>query len=312
MTYEHVPVLLAEVLENLHPVAGGVYIDGTVGGGGHMAALLQHSQPGGWVLGIDADPAALQAAQARCRSLPAEVVPPGCYGLQQGNFGEIGTLARNRGLTNVNGMIADLGASSYQLDTPERGFSFRADGPLDMRFDPTQETTAADLVATLDEASLADLIYSYGEERYARRIARRVVAQRQQRAIRTTGELADLVVRAIPGKYRVRAAIHPATRTFQALRIAVNGELDNLGLFLPQAVELLRPGGRLAVISFHSLEDRIVKQFFRDESGYGGSEARPQPARLRIITRKPVVAGEAEVRANPRSRSARLRVAERL
>jgi 16S rRNA (cytosine1402-N4)-methyltransferase len=312
MTYHHIPVLLAEVLENLCPVAGGVYIDSTVGGGGHLTALLPRIQPGGWVLGIDADPAALEAAQARCQALPPGAAPPGSYGLQQGNFGAIGPLARNRGLTSVDGMIADLGASSHQLDTPGRGFSFREDGPLDMRFDPSQETTAADLVAALDETSLADLIFSYGEERYARRIARRIVEQRQQRAITTTSDLADLVARAIPGKHRARAAIHPATRTFQALRIAVNGELDNLASFLPQAVDLLRPGGRLAVISFHSLEDRMVKQFFRDESGYGGSEAKPQPVRLRIITRKPVVAGEAEVRANPRSRSARLRVAERL
>ncbi|NCC32685.1 MAG: 16S rRNA (cytosine(1402)-N(4))-methyltransferase RsmH, partial [Chloroflexia bacterium] len=199
--------------------------------------------------------------------------------------------------------------SSYQLDTPERGFSFRADGPLDMRLDPTRGPTAADLIAELSEQQLADLIYRYGEERGSRRIARLIVERRRGTPITTTAALADLITQAIGRGGHDR--IHPATRTFQALRIAVNDELEQLASVLPQAVALLRSGGRLAVISFHSLEDRIVKQFFRDESGYGGSmnERTPQ---LRIITRKPIVAGPDERDVNPRARSAKLRVAEKL
>jgi 16S rRNA (cytosine1402-N4)-methyltransferase len=212
----------------------------------------------------------------------------------------------------VDGILLDLGVSSHQLDTPERGFAFGSDGPLDMRLDPTSGPTAADLVNNLDERELADLIYHYGEERASRRIARWIVEQRQQQPFTTTGELATLVARAVRRSSKGRQSIHPATRTFQALRIAVNRELEQLEAALPQAVELLQPGGRLAVISFHSLEDRIVKTFFRAESGYGGSEAPDQPVRLRIITKKPLEASEDEVRANPRSRSARLRVAERL
>jgi 16S rRNA (cytosine1402-N4)-methyltransferase len=223
----------------------------------------------------------------------------------------MGRLAREYGFDEVDAIVLDLGVSSYQLDTPQRGFAFSSDGPLDMRLDPTQGPTAADLLADLDERELADIIYRYGEERGSRRIARRIVEQRQRQSLTRTSELAELVRKALGGAAR-RGGIHPATRTFQALRIAVNRELENLEAVLPQAVELLRPGGRLAVISFHSLEDRIVKQFFRAESGYGGSEAPDRPVRLHIVTRKPVTASEAEIQANPRSRSARLRVAERV
>lgn len=309
-------MLLAEVLTALEPEPGKVYIDCTVGGGGHAAALLERIQPGGRLLGIDADPAALQAAQAHLTSLTSNALPPGAYLLQHGHFDALGTLARAHGFDAVDGILFDLGVSSYQLDTPERGFAFSATGPLDMRLDPTQGPTAADLVAQLSEAALADIIYRYGEERYSRRIARRIVERRRVHPIMTTSELADLVIQAVPGRsspsQRRRSQIHPATRTFQALRIAVNRELERLETALPQAVALLRPGGRLVVISFHSLEDRIVKLFFRAESGYGGSEAPPTPPRLRIITKKPIEPGEAEVQANPRSRSARLRVAERI
>lgn len=314
-SYTHTPVLLAEVLALLHPQPGGSYIDGTLGGGGHAAALLLQAQPGGRLLGVDADPAALQAAGAHLAAL----APPGSYTLQQGNAGQLQALAAAQGFAAVDGILLDLGVSSHQLDTPARGFSFSADGPLDMRFDPTQGPTAADLVATLGEQALADLIYRYGEERASRRIARRIVQERQQQPIGSTAHLAALVAGAVRGPRRPRgtrgrsaASIHPATRTFQALRIAVNHELDNLTAALPQAVALLRPGGRLAVMSFHSLEDRIVKTFFRAESGYGGNEAPQQPVRLRILTKKPLEAGEAEQAANPRSRSARLRVAERV
>jgi 16S rRNA (cytosine1402-N4)-methyltransferase len=309
------PVLLAEVLGALQPHPGGIYIDGTVGGGGHAALLLQRAQPGGHLLGIDADPAALEATAARFAALPSDLARPESYRLVHSSFEHLGSVARAHGFAAVDGILLDLGVSSHQLDTPARGFSFGADGPLDMRLDPTGGPTAADLVADLDEKELANLIYRYGEERGSRRIARRIAEQRQHQPITTTGQLAALVARALgsSGKgNRRRSPIHPATRTFQALRIAVNRELEQLESVLPQAVELLRPGGRLAVISFHSLEDRIVKTFFRAESGYGGSEAPDQPIRVRIITKKPVEASDDEVRTNPRSRSARLRVAERV
>ncbi len=305
--FQHASVLLYEVCAALQPHPGGVYIDGTLGGGGHALALLRQTQPGGRLLGIDADPAAIQAAGER---LGAEF-PAAAFTLSYGNFAEIDKLAAAYGFADIDGIVLDLGVSSYQLDTPERGFSFNADGPLDMRLDPTQGRTAADLAAELDERTLADVIYRYGEERASRRIARRIVERRQERPVATTGDLASLVAQAVGGR-RGRERIHPATRTFQALRIAVNRELEHLEQALPQAVDLLRPGGRLAVLSFHSLEDRIVKTFFRAESGYGGNAAEDRPIRLKIITRKPIEAGKAEVQSNPRSRSAKLRIAEKV
>ncbi|MGQ9927721.1 MAG: 16S rRNA (cytosine(1402)-N(4))-methyltransferase RsmH [Chloroflexaceae bacterium] len=303
--FHHVPVLLEAVLEGLRPAPGTVVIDATVGGGGHALALLRAAQPGGRLLGIDADPAALAAARAR---LTAAGLPPDSFVLHHGRFADLQAIATTHGFAPVDAVLLDLGVSSHQLDTPQRGFSFSAEGPLDMRLDPTGGPTAADLVNQLGERELADLIYRYGEERASRRIARLIVERRRQAPITTTADLANLVLRAVGRGGRER--IHPATRTFQALRIAVNRELEQLEAALSQAVELLRPGGRLAVISFHSLEDRIVKQFFRAESGYGGS-ANVHPPRLIIITRKPIEAGSAEVAANPRARSARLRVAER-
>lgn len=331
-------MLLPDVLDALQPAAGGVYIDATVGGGGHTTAIFERIQPGGRLLGMDADPAALQTTRARLQALPADVLESTHYTLVAGHFGDIGLYARQHHFDAVDGIVFDLGVSSYQLDTPQRGFSFRADAPLDMRFDPSQEHTAADLLAKLSEQELADIFYFYGEERYARRIARRIVEQRQQRPVQTTGELVHIIQASSPGTGRKakakhtsrqrshhgqRSPIHPATRVFQALRIAVNRELEQLEHALPQAVDVLRPGGRLAVISFHSLEDRIVKQFFRAESGYrGGSEERgselasseteERNVRLRIMTRKPVMASDDEIRTNPRSRSAKLRVAERI
>ncbi|PDW04914.1 16S rRNA (cytosine(1402)-N(4))-methyltransferase RsmH [Candidatus Viridilinea mediisalina] len=303
--FHHVPVLLDAVLEALQPQPGGVYLDGTLGGGGHAQAILQAAQPAGRLLGLDADPAALVAAQAR---LLAAGLPPESFRLHHAPFAQLAHIAHQDGVQQVDGILLDLGVSSHQLDTPARGFSFTNDGPLDMRLDPTCGPTAADLVNDLEETVLADLIYRYGEERASRRIARQIVAQRRQAPLRTTAELAALVARALGRGGRER--IHPATRTFQALRIAVNAELDQLEAALPQAVTLLRPGGRLAVISFHSLEDRIVKHYFRAVSGYGGS-ANPLPPQLRIITKKPVEATAAEVAHNPRARSAKLRVAER-
>jgi 16S rRNA (cytosine1402-N4)-methyltransferase len=304
--FQHIPVLLAEVLAALAPRPGGRYIDGTLGGGGHALAILLAAQPDGRLLGIDADPVALQAARAR---LLRAGFTTNHFTLHHGAFADLSEIAQQYALDEVDGIMLDLGVSSYQLDTPARGFSFAHDGPLDMRLDPTRGPSAADLVNELEETALADLIYRYGEERGSRRIARQIVAQRRQAPLTSTAELAALVARAIGRGGRDR--IHPATRTFQALRIAVNGELDQLEAALPQAVALLRPGGRLAVISFHSLEDRIVKQFFRAESGYGGSANQRIP-QLQIITRKPIEAGPAELARNPRARSAKLRVAERI
>jgi 16S rRNA (cytosine1402-N4)-methyltransferase len=298
-SFRHVPVLLAEVVAGLTPRGGGRYVDGTVGGGGHAAAILERSAPDGRLLGIDADPAALAAAGTQLAQFGERAE------LAHGNFREIGRLARERGFAPADGILLDLGVSSHQLDTPERGFSFAADAPLDMRLDPTGDETAADLVNELPEGELADLIYRYGEERGSRRVARFIAEARRKRPIATTGELAELVARALGGRH---GKIHPATRTFQALRIAVNRELESLEAALPQAAELLAPGGRLAVISFHSLEDRIVKLFFRAESGYGGAGQ----GRLAIITKKPIEATEQESRANPRARSAKLRIAERM
>lgn len=311
--FQHVPVLPSEIRELLPLQPGDQIIDGTVGGGGHAALLLPQTQPGGRLLGIDADSEALVAAYTRLTATH----DPDTIVLVQGHNENLTTIARTHGFTAVAAIVLDLGVSSYQLDTAERGFAFSADGPLDMRLDPTRGPTAADLLATLEERQLADLIYHYGEERAARKIARWIVEQREQQPITRTGELAALVARALGkggkgGKGGRGQRIHPATRTFQALRIVVNRELEQLEHVLPQAVELLRPGGRLAVISFHSLEDRIVKQFFRAESGYRGNEHIPGPERLKIITRKPRTASEAEMATNPRSRSAKLRVAERI
>ncbi|WP_299755668.1 16S rRNA (cytosine(1402)-N(4))-methyltransferase RsmH [uncultured Chloroflexus sp.] len=298
VTFQHTPVLLAEVIAALAPRPGGCYLDATVGGGGHALAVLQAAQPGGMLLGIDADPAALAATAERLAEagLSQQAV------LRHGSFADLAALATEAGFAAVDGILFDLGVSSYQLDTPERGFSFAADGPLDMRLDPTQGPTAADLVNRLSERELADIIFQYGEEHAARRVARAIVERRRSQPFRSTADLAAVVARAVGGRH---GRIHPATRTFQALRIAVNHELDQLAAALPQAVALLTLGGKLAVISFHSLEDRIVKQFLR-------AEAAGEAPRLAIITKKPVVASDAEVAANPRARSAKLRVAVRI
>jgi len=310
--YNHKPVLLAEVLAALQPAPGQSYLDATLGGGGHAAALLKALQPNGKLLGLDADPNAIQAATAFFQTFGSEEISPNSYTLCQTNFQHLTKWAKAQEFELFDGILFDLGVSSPQLDTPERGFAFRTDGPLDMRLDPTSDFTAADLLATWDEKKLADTIYLYGEERKSRQIARRIVERRQRQPIETTTDLANLVAQVLPQSFKARAKIHPATRTFQALRIAVNQELERLERALPQAVALLRPGGKLAVISFHSLEDRIVKLFFRAESGYGGNEASDQPLRLRILTKKPIQPQAEEIQANPRSRSAKLRVAERI
>lgn len=312
-TEGHVPVLYEAVLDLLAPGPGDHVIDGTLGGAGHAFGLLQANAPDGRLLGLDLDPEALARAKERLAPFGKRAV------LVQGSFRTLKAVAQTHHFVPADGVLLDLGLSSYQLAAPERGFSFVKDGPLDMRFDPGQGPSAADLVNTLPTAELADILYRYGEEKQSRRIAQAVVAARP---LQTTQELAEIVARARArgGRRRARdkGRIHPATQTFQALRIAVNDELAALEAVLPQAVELLRPGRRLAVISFHSLEDRLVKQFFRRQAqGCICPPEQPvctcqhQPT-LRVITRRPVRPDEKEIAQNPRARSARLRVAEKL
>jgi 16S rRNA (cytosine1402-N4)-methyltransferase len=303
----HIPVLLDEVLKglNLHP--GQHYIDGTLGAGGHAEAILQAIAPDGQVLGLDADPVALNSARQRLAPYNDRVH------LVNANFSQLATIAHSYDFVPVHGILLDLGLSSMQLGDAERGFSFQNEGPLDMRYDPSGPTTAADLVNNLSQSELADLLYRFGEERRSRRIARAIVAARP---VHNTRELAEVVARAVGGRRGAR--IHPATRTFQALRIAVNDELETLSSALAEATTILAPSGRLAVISFHSLEDRIVKNFFLQESK--DCICPPEQlictcghrATLRIITRKPIIASSDEIDVNPRARSAKLRVAERM
>ncbi len=303
-TWSHTPVLLAEVLSWLEPRSGGRYIDATVGLGGHAAAILERSEPDGRLLAIDADPAALAIAERNLSAYRGRVT------FVQGRHRELERIAAESGFGDCDGILMDLGVSSLQLDDARRGFSFREAGPLDMRMDPGQSLSADDVVNHWAEQDLARVIYEYGEERYARRVARSIV---NARPIADTAHLAEVVARAVP----TSGGIHPATRTFQGIRIAVNGELASLADALPQALEVLAPGGVLAVISFHSLEDRIVKQWMVQESR--GCICPPRlpvcecghVARLERLTRKPVVADAEEVARNPRSRSALLRVARK-
>ncbi len=311
LTTQHIPVMPAEVLAALRPRSGGRYIDGTAGGGGHTALLLEQSAPDGHVLAIDADPQALARVAER---LP-EPLASGRLTLAQGNFARLHSLAEAAGFARVDGILLDLGLSSDQLADRERGFSFASDAPLDMRFDPGAPTSAADLLNTLPEKELADLLWRYGEERRSRQIARRVVQTRARAPITRAAELARIAAAGVPGH---PGGIHPATRTFQALRIAVNDELTSLEAALPQALNLLAPGGRLAIISFHSLEDRIIKRCFQAEAR--GCICPPDvpvcvcghQARVRLITPHPLTATQTEQDQNPRARSAKLRVAERL
>ncbi|MDO4245996.1 MAG: 16S rRNA (cytosine(1402)-N(4))-methyltransferase RsmH [Deinococcus sp.] len=279
----HIPVLADEILDALAPAPGKIFVDGTLGGAGHTRLLLER---GATVYGIDQDPYALERARAAAL--------PGLHVLQ-GNYRDMGELLLAQGVTQVDGILLDIGVSSFQLDDVERGFSYHSEAPLDMRMSQDGES-AADVVNDLEESELAALIYEYGEERHSRRIARFIVQAREKAPIETTVQLADLIKRAYPGFSK---GIHPARRTFQALRIYVNDELGALRDGLKAAEGLLAPGGRLAVISFHSLEDRIVKRFLL------GSEV------LTPLTKKPIVASETEQASNPRARSAKLRVAER-
>jgi len=303
----HLPVLLDETLAILEPRSGGRYIDATLGGGGHAEAILEASSPDGQLLGLDADPRAIARVKQRLARFGPRSI------LVHANFRHLAVTARAHGFDEVDGILFDLGVSSYHFDEADQGFSFRKEGPLDMRLDPTSGPSAADIVNTLDEKELADMLYRYGEERRSRRIARAIVAHRP---IITTTQLADIVVRAV-GR-RPGARIHPATRTFQALRIHVNDELGALEAALPQAVSLLKSGGVLIIITFHSLEDRIVKHFLRQES----RDCICPPtapictcghkAQLELIHRKGITPSPDEIARNPRSRSARLRAARKL
>ena len=304
----HVPVMLGEVLATLAPRDGATYLDGTFGGGGYAAAILEAAEC--TLYAIDRDPDAI----ARGASLAAR--HPGRLRLIHGSFGEMLSLLSDSGLSSLDGVVLDLGVSSYQLDDPARGFSFRADGPLDMRMG-RDGPTAADFVNTLSEEDLADLLYAFGEERRSRRIARAVMAARTEAPIVGTGRLASIIRSVVPTD---RSGIDPATRSFQALRIRVNDELGEIERALAQAATLLNPGGRLVVVAFHSLEDRIVKRFMGEASGRAPAPSRHDPrglgvrpsARFRLLTPRALRPGEAETAANPRARSARLRALERL
>ncbi len=286
----HQPVLLREVLDQLQLEPGAVIVDGTFGGGGHTRAIAERIGPTGRVIAVDRDPSAVARAESLAETLP--ITP------RLGNYCDVPEILRELGLETVDGILLDLGLSSDQLADDDRGFSFQSTGPLDLRFDPSRGEPAWRLLEHINERALADLIYRYGEERYSRRIARAIVERRRKREpIRTAADLADLIRRCLP---RQRGRIDPATRTFQALRIAVNDELGSLERALERLPECLRPSGRFVVISFHSLEDRLVKHAFRNDP------------RLRPVTKKPICPGEAELAENPRSRSAKLRTAERV
>ena len=309
----HVPVLAEEVVTMLAPAPGSLQIDATVGGGGHTERILAATDPDGRLLGLDADGAAI--ARVRERLAPR-------FGdrlhLRQANFRELAGVAPGEGFGAVDGCFFDLGLSSYQLADADRGFGFRTGGPLDMRFDTSRGVPAAELLATLDAVELTALFRRYGEEPFAGRIARAIVETRRSAPIETAEELAALVERVSPSRAPGRRRVHPATRVFQALRIAVNEELEALQAGLAAALDLLRPGGRLVVLSYHSLEDRIVKRFFQAERR--GCVCPPEAPvcvcgrspRLRLVTPKGLVPGDEEVAINPRARSARLRAAERL
>jgi 16S rRNA (cytosine1402-N4)-methyltransferase len=300
----HIPVLLQEVVTAMAPRDGAIFVDGTFGAGGYSRALLAAAACR--VIAIDRDPTAIAAGR--------QWADPSRLQLVEGRFGEMAALLQELQIAAVDGITLDLGVSSMQIDQAERGFSFQKDGPLDMRMERAGPS-AADLVNGLAEAELADILWRFGEERHSRRLARAIVADRRLQPFTTTRQLAELVRRVVPGS---KDGIDPATRTFQGLRIAVNDELGEVERGLTAAESLLKPGGRLAVVSFHSLEDRLVKDFMKGTSGLAARPSRHLPqiaapvARFQLITKKPIIAGAAELAANPRSRSAKLRVAERL
>jgi 16S rRNA (cytosine1402-N4)-methyltransferase len=308
-TTRHVPVLLNETLDLLRPQSGGRYVDGTLGGAGHAAAILERSSPDGRLLGIDRDPEAIERARERLADFGARAI------VVNDSFSNLERDVRWEGFAPVDGVLLDLGLSSDQLAEGGRGFSFRSDAPLDMRFNPNEAVPSArDLVNSLDAEQLTTILFRFGEESHARAIARAIVASRSRKPIQTANELATLVERVVPR----RGSTHPATRTFQALRIAVNHELEAIEAAIPQAIEVLAPGGRLAVITFHSLEDRLIKRTFADLAatcvcppGLPICVCGRTP-KVRLLTRHGIRPASAEVAANPRSRSATLRGVEKL
>jgi 16S rRNA (cytosine1402-N4)-methyltransferase len=308
---QHIPVMPGPVIELLNCWPGGIYVDGTIGAGGYARLILDKSAPDGIVLGLDWDLEAIERVRERLGGYGQRLI------LEKADFADIRLVLHKHGIRQADGIAVDLGVSSFQIEEPQRGFSFRYEGPLDMRMNRDFSQTAADLVNTLSEKDLADLIYRYGEDRQSRRIARAIVAARAKGHIDSTRELADLIRKAVPAT-RDAFRIHPATRTFQALRIAVNRELESLQRFLPEALDVLKEGGRLCVVGFHSLEDRIVKETFRDwarscrcprERAACECEGRPL---VRPLTKKALRPSPDEIMSNPRARSARLRAVEKL
>ena len=307
----HTPVMLEKVLQSLRCKPGGTYVDGTLGGGGHARAILENTAPDGLLIGIDRDDDALLESEKRLQPFGQRKI------LIKGNFADIGEILTNLNIRKVDGILLDLGVSSHQLDTADRGFSFSLDAPLDMRMDQSSRYSAYDLVNLSPEKELRQVIRDYGEEPMAGRIARAILAKRASAPIRTTIELADVVCRAVR-RQGVRKKVHPATRTFQAIRIAVNQELSNLSTAMDAGIDQLGQGGRFSIISFHSLEDRIVKETFR--SWEGRCQCPPglpvcqcqREAKLRVLTRKPLRPEAGESETNPRARSARLRTAEKI
>ena len=291
----HTPVMLREVLDYLDLRPGKIIVDATLGTGGHAQEILKRISPGGKLIGIDRDTDSLKVAQEKLRDSSA------LCKFVHANFMEIDSVLEEAGVEKIDGVLFDLGISSFQLDDPERGFSFQQEGPLDMRLDRDSYISAYDLINNLNEEEISSLLWNFGQERWHNRIAHLVVEEREKHPIATTRELSDIVVRATPYKYR-HYRIHPATRTFQAVRIAVNRELENLEIALSKAVNILCPKGRICVISFHSLEDRVVKFKFKGCAAEG---------KVKIITPKPLVPSQGEVETNPSSRSSKLRVAER-
>ncbi|ADG83013.1 16S rRNA (cytosine(1402)-N(4))-methyltransferase RsmH [Thermincola potens] len=311
MDFHHVPVMLDESISHLNIKPDGIYVDCTLGGAGHSAEILKKIQPNGFLVGIDQDINAIAAGEKRLKNIGSN------YRLVHSNFNRIRDILEELGIYRVDGVLFDLGVSSYQLDQIQRGFSYKVDAPLDMRMNPLEPVTARILVNGLTEDELAKIISEYGEERWARRIAKFIVEARAREEISTTGQLVEIIKNAVPAGAR-KEGPHPAKRTFQALRIAVNDELNKFKSALRDAIEVLAPGGRICVISFHSLEDRITKEMFRDLA----KECVCPPEfpvctcgtvpMLKIITNKPIEPSAAEIERNPRARSAKLRVAERL
>lgn len=311
MEFVHLPVMLHEVLRGLNPRPGGIYVDCTLGGAGHSEAILKQTGPGGRLVALDQDPAALAAANNRLAPFRGRI------NLVRANFAKLDEVLNRLGVKEVDGILFDLGVSSYQLDNPARGFSYQHDAPLDMRMDPEQVKTAGVLVNNLPVEELAKIIREYGEERWASRIADFIGEERKRRPIETTGGLVEVIKKAVPAGAR-REGPHPAKRTFQALRIAVNRELEILRDAVRSAIQFLRPGGRICVITFHSLEDRIIKDLFRQLAS-PCTCPREFPVcvcgakkELRIVTAKPVVPSVSELEENPRARSAKLRIAEKV